>query len=82
MTDEFKELELRYIIADNLLTHRVKRGMNLKEFADFLGVSKSTYYKNENGFFTPKVHALANIAKVLDVEITDLMKDNRVKVNA
>lgn len=51
---------------------RIKRGYTLKQLEQLSGISKSTIDNIENGVSCPTLLQLEQLAKALDVRITDL----------
>ena len=62
--------------CEKLKLLREERGMSLSEFANLLGTSKQVLSRYERGENTPKITTVAHYAKVLDVSLAYLMKDN------
>ena len=60
---------------DKVQATRVKRGLSLQEVADKLGISKQAYFRME-GNTLKKVtdEMIINVARVLDVEVEELME--------
>lgn len=53
-------------------------GLTQQEFADLLGVSRTQAQRWEYGYVRLRVDTMMRIAKVLNVEWTDLMEDQNV----
>lgn len=51
---------------------RVEQGISLRKLACMTGISKSHLNDLENGKISPRLKELVNIAKALNVEITEL----------
>lgn len=62
--------------CEKLKLLREERGMSLSEFANLLGTSKQVLSRYERGENTPKITTVTHYAKVLDVSLAYLMKDN------
>ena len=62
--------------CEKLKLLREERNMSLSEFANLLGTSKQVLSRYERGENTPKITTVAHYAKVLDVSLAYLMKDN------
>ena len=62
--------------CEKLKLLREERDMSLAEFANLLGTSKQVLSRYERGENTPKITTVAHYAKVLDVSLAYLMKDN------
>ena len=56
----------------NLKKIRLEKGYSQKDFAEKLGVAKSTYCMYENGYREPNVDTIKKIADLLGVSIDDL----------
>lgn len=57
----------------NLKKIRLEKGYSQKDFAEKLGVAKSTYCMYENGYREPNVDTIKKIADLLDVSADDLL---------
>lgn len=53
---------------------RAQLGMDVKDFADFVGVSENTIYNYENRCTMPMLHTAMQIAKKLGVSLDDLLR--------
>lgn len=62
--------------CEKLKLLREERKMTLSEFAELLGTSKQVLSRYERGENTPKITTVAHYAKVLNVTLAYLMKDN------
>ena len=51
---------------------RAKFGYTLKQIEEKTGVSKTTWNDIENGYRSPTLDTLVQVAKSLDIKITDL----------
>lgn len=58
--------------CENLKKNRLENGYSQKDFAEKLGVAKSTYCMYENGYREPNVNIIKRIANLLDVSVDDL----------
>lgn len=56
----------------NLKKIRLEKGYSQKDFAEKLGVAKSTYCMYENGYREPNVDTIKRIADLLGVSVDDL----------
>lgn len=53
---------------------RDKKGVSLEKLSEMTGISKSTLNNIDNGITSPKIIQLEQIAKALNVRITDLFE--------
>ena len=60
-------------LAHNLIKERRKRGMTIKEFAKFLGLSPSTLFSWENGASPRNFRQLQMIAIKLETSLNGLL---------
>ena len=66
------------MVIPNLKTMREKKGFRVKEVSDKLKISRITLWQWENGKRTPSVESLAELAKLYDCTIDDLIDDKEV----
>ena len=59
--------------GENMKTIREKRGMTLEEMAAYLGTTKQALSRYERGERTPKITLAAKYAKLLNIELGDLI---------
>ena len=64
-------------VPELIRSFRKKRKLNQEEMADLLGISQRMYSKLENGENEIKLSRLHDIAAILQVNITDLLGENR-----
>lgn len=62
-------------VYDNIKKYAKKRGMNLQTVAKKSGLSRNVIYQYNKGV-NPTLETLKVIAKVLDVDVSDLLGDN------
>ena len=58
---------------ENLKEARIKKGLSQKEFADNIGVAKSTYSLYESGNREPNVQTIKKIADFLGISADELL---------
>lgn len=61
----------------NLKSMRLSRGLSQKELADMAGVQQATISKVEAGYDGVTLRVLRALASALDVEVYDLLADDR-----
>lgn len=59
--------------GENMKAIREKRGMTLEEMASFLGTTKQALSRYERGERTPKITLAAKYAKLLNIDLEDLV---------
>jgi transcriptional regulator with XRE-family HTH domain len=59
--------------GENMKTIREKRGMTLEEMASYLGTTKQALSRYERGERTPKITVAAKYAKMLNIDLEDLI---------
>ncbi|APH16143.1 helix-turn-helix family protein [Clostridium sporogenes] len=57
---------------------RINMGLDTNEAVEMLGISKSTFYKLEQGHTTPSVKLISKIAKVYECTIDEIFKDLKI----
>ena len=63
-------------IGDRIVHFREKKGLSQIELARKMGAdTNNTVRRIELGLTNPTINTLRNIAKILDVKLTDLIKD-------
>jgi len=62
-------------IGENLRKARIKRNLTQEDLAGALGISQRAYSKIENDQVQLKIERLEEIAKLLNVEIAQLLDD-------
>ena len=63
------------ILALNIKAERYRNGLTQSELAEKINVSDSTISLIERGLKTPSIFVVLDIAKVLKVDINDLLKN-------
>ena len=63
------------LFARNLKAERYRKGITQSQLAELVDVSESTVSLLERGLQTPSVFLVYDIAKVLSVEINELLKN-------
>ena len=61
---------------EKLTILRKEKGMNMTEFANFLGTSKQVIARYERGENTPKITTVAHYAKMLGVSLQYLINED------
>lgn len=59
--------------GENMKVIREKRGMTLEEMASYLGTTKQALSRYERGERTPKITVAAKYAKMLNIDLEDLI---------
>lgn len=72
------ERETKNIIAKNIINIRRRNNLSQLEFAETLGVSRSTVagYENEKLYRLPSIDVLIKISDTYNVSLDDLMKNS------
>lgn len=70
--------EIKDIIAQNLIDLRKSHNLTQNDFAAKLNYSDNTVSRWEHGEITPSIETLEQIAKIYDVPIESLLKENAV----
>ena len=63
------------MVVQNLKPIREKKGLRVKEVSNKLKISRITLWQWENGKRTPSVENLAELAKLYDCTIDELLGD-------
>ena len=58
---------------------RINAGLETEEAIEKLGISKSTFYKLEQGYASPSAMLIARMAKTYGCTIDDIFKDLKIK---
>ena len=66
-------MDIKDNFATNLKNIRLTRGASLLEFADEIGISKSTLHKIEKGDINPTLSLINQISDNLHIPATDLL---------
>lgn len=74
--DELKEIYLSSLVSSKISSERMRRKMNQKEFADFMGVSQGMVSKWENGDFNFTLSKISKIFTKLGIDFTIAFKDD------
>lgn len=69
-------LHIIYIMKILINEQRVKKGVSLRELSAMTGISKSALNAHENGDPSPTLLQLEQIAKALNIRITDLFESD------
>lgn len=59
-----------------LRNYRKRKGLSIVELSQVSGLSKSTISNIENGIVSPTMLQMENLARALDVRITDLFESD------
>ncbi|MCS4471139.1 helix-turn-helix transcriptional regulator [Clostridium botulinum] len=57
---------------------RINMGLDTNKAVEMLGISKSTFYKLEQGHTTPSAKLISKIAKVYECTIDEIFKDLKI----
>ena len=73
---------MRYIknneeLSFNLKRARQQRDLTQKQVAEKLNVDRSTYTYYESGRTTPTIYQIINISKILDVNLSYFLLENK-----
>ena len=71
--------DIKQIIADNLTSLRKKNGYTQNELAQMLNYSDNTVSRWEHAEITPSIETLEQIAKIYNVPLEFLIKENIIK---
>lgn len=63
------------IFARNLKAERYRKGLTQSQLAEYINVSESTISLLERGLQTPSVFLVFDIAKILKIDINELLKN-------
>ena len=66
--------EKNKVLASNIKAERNRRGFTQFELAEKINVSESTISLIERGLQTPSIFLVHDIAKILEIDINDLLK--------
>ncbi len=66
--------ERNIVLAFNIKAERTRKGLTQAALAEKINVSDSTISLIERGIQTPSVFLVLNIAKVLNIDINELLK--------
>ena len=55
---------------------RMKHGLTLKQMEELTGISKTTLNEIENDHRSPTLETLVQIAKALDIKVSDLFESD------
>ena len=66
------------MLKDNLMMLRTIHGFSQEEIAEKIGISRQAYAKWESGATIPDVQKCDLLAKVYDVTVDSLLKDENV----
>jgi len=68
--------EVKNKVGNNIRKLRQARGMSQENVADEIGMGASSYSKIERGETDPNLTRLVDIARVLEVDVVDLLSDH------
>lgn len=57
---------------------RINAGLETNEAVEALKISRSTFYKLEQGWTSPSAQLIARMAKAYDCSIDDIFKDLKI----
>lgn len=69
------------MFPERLKSLRKRKKLTHKQVADYLGVSRQAYAKYENGLSEPDIDTLNKLARLFDVSIDDLIREDDVKLD-
>lgn len=75
LDNNFMKDKRNTILADNIRAERNRKNFSQAELAEKINVSESTISLIERGLQTPSVFLVYDIATVLEISITDLLKN-------
>ena len=55
---------------------RMQHGLTLKQMSELTGISKTTLNEIENDHRSPTLDTLVQVAKALDIKVTDLFESD------
>lgn len=67
--------ERNQILASNIKAERVRKNLTQFQLAELIGVSESTIGLIERGLQAPSIFIVFDIAKVLEIDIVELLKN-------
>jgi len=73
--NDFMEKERNLIFASNVKAERVRKNLTQFQLAELIGVSESTISLIERGLQAPSIYIVIDIARVLKINILDLLKN-------
>lgn len=65
---EYDNLAPIYEIQEELIRHRIDKGLSQKELADIIGTKQSAISRLESGNYNPSIQFLTKLAHALDKE--------------
>jgi transcriptional regulator with XRE-family HTH domain len=68
-------------LGENIRKIRKEKDKKQQEIYDAIGVNQSTYSKIENNKYKMDIDTLKSIAKVLEVDITKLIGEDKIEIN-
>ncbi len=68
-------------LGENIRKIRKEKDKKQQEIYDAIGVNQSTYSKIENNKYKMDIDTLKNIAKVLEVDISKLIGEDKIEIN-
>ena len=63
------------ILASNIKAERARKSLTQFQLAELIGVSESTISLIERGLQAPSIFIVHDIAKVLEIDLSDLLKN-------
>ncbi len=63
------------ILASNIKAERARKSLTQFQLAEAIGISESTISLIERGLQTPSIFIVCDIAKVLEIDLNDLLKN-------
>lgn len=70
-----RDAEFSKIIGNKIGIYRSECSLSQEKLAELVGVERNTITRYETGQSEPKIRILMRIAKVLHVQLTDLLPD-------
>ena len=63
------------ILASNIKAERARKSLTQFQLAEAIGISESTISLIERGLQTPSIFIVYDIAKALEIDLNDLLKN-------
>lgn len=79
--DENSENQLARDVGSVIAGRRKAKGLTQSQLAEQMGIEKETVSRMETGHISPTLGRLAQLAKLLDCEVSDLLQIGSVDLN-
>ncbi|MFZ6755970.1 helix-turn-helix domain-containing protein [Undibacterium sp. Ji50W] len=73
---ENSEKQFARMVGSIIAAHRKAKGLTQAQLAEYMDVEKETISRMETGVISPTLARLAQIAKFLDCDVSDLLKNS------